>query len=116
MSWSDAASIVAVVGAALVAFWQLRRVQTQFPSRRVRDGVSIVDAAGDLLKEYRVEVKLLRDDVAALRVEQDRDEERIEALEESLRLYRRGVDILIAQLRRLGMTPEWTPPHDEPDS
>lgn len=116
MTWSDIAAVVAAVGGVLVAWWQLRRVQLAHPSQKVRDGVSIVQAAGDLLEDYRVEVKLLRSDIDAMRKDLGADRRRIESLEESLAIYRRGVDILVAQLRGLGVTPDWTPPHQGKES
>lgn len=114
--WTEIASIVGVLGAIAVAWYQVRKVQAQYPSRKVQDGVSLVDAAGKLLDDYRKEVKLLRDDVAALRAELGEDERKIETLREELRAmrrqmdnWRRGVSILIGQLRDAGLSPEWEP-------
>lgn len=45
----------------------------------------------------------------------DRHDREIKELKNELRWYRYGVAILIAQIRRLGVTPEWTPdmPRDD---
>jgi hypothetical protein len=51
--------------------------------------------------------------MAGIEAEQTKQRAEHERVLEELRWYRHGVSILIAQLRRLGVEPEWTPAQEK---
>lgn len=114
-------ALAGAVGAAAVIIPIIRTFRHS-PSRKVADDVSIVGAAETVIHNLTDVLDRNTGEITALRAELGYAEKRIDALEVEQRdlsvtliEYRRGVDILIAQLRRLGVTPDWTPPHDDPE-
>lgn len=122
----DGAAIAAVLGALggiIIGVGQIIKALRQYPSARKTDGMGILDGAEKLMRMYQEtlersqsDMDALRAMVDAMRAKMEEDEARIEALEDrlgevnrKLNYYRQGVGVLIAQLRRLGHTPEWEP-------
>ena len=132
-----AIAVIGSIGAVLVAVIQVSKTRRDFPSRKVQDGVSLVDASESVVDMYREalddvrkDVGVLRDLVTALRAELGAEERKTGLLEDAfaaeqertrdlesqvrsisvrLEAYRRGVGILIDQIRRMGHVPEWEP-------
>lgn len=111
--------IVAVVGgmfgiaAAGIPIWLTRR---RHPSQSVANTASIIDATGTAITLLRNEVRAYGETIDVLRGELERERQRTDALQAELQAvssvltqYRHGVDVLIRQLRRLGVTPDWHP-------
>lgn len=112
-------ALAGAAGAAAVVIPVVRTMR-RAPSKKVEDQVSIVGAAETVIQNLTTVLDRNTNEIKALRAELGSAERRIDTLEDeqrslghSLGEYRRGVDILIAQLRRLGVTPDWTPPHTE---
>lgn len=101
------------VAGALVPIWVTRK---RHPTRNVTNTSSIVDATATAVRLLREEVNAYRDETVALRAELAEEERRTDELSDELRQvttslaeYRRGVRVLITQLQRLGVTPDWQP-------
>lgn len=62
-----------------------------------------------IIGAYKTLFDLTKADNDAIRAEQEKARKQHEQVLEELAWYRRGVDILIGQIRRLGVEPEWRP-------
>ena len=109
-------ALAGAAGAAAVVIPVIRTLRRS-PSKKVEDQVSIVGAAETVIRNLTEVLDRNTVEIAALRSELGSAERRIDVLEDeqrglgrSLREYRRGVDILITQIRGLGVSPAWSPP------
>ena len=111
--WVALGTFAGALAGAVVALVQLWRTAHKYPSRSVRDGLSIVDASESLVGMYQESLDALRVEVRAMRVELGEDERRIKALEDQIARWYRGIRLLIRQIRDLGHEPAWEPDNDD---
>ena len=122
--WLEAGSIVVALLTGAAGLFQAWRVgqryegekqQLQAEARRLdaeagntvtETFLAIVRALRERMDEQDAEIDELRSDVRL------RDEQ-LDTLERQYRAMRRGVQILVRQIRDLGHEPLWTPPNDE---
>lgn len=108
-------ALASAAGAAAVIIPVWRTIRHS-PSRSVTDQVTIASAAEGVVKVYVEALNRHTDELAAMRAELGDAERRIDILEAnlhmtetSLAIFKHGVGVLIAQLQRLGHTPDWRP-------
>jgi hypothetical protein len=81
---------------------EAEKVLAEADSEEAQTMASIIGAYKTLYDE-------MKGDNAAIRAEQDKQRQQLDHALAELSWYRRGVDILIQQIRRLGVEPEWRP-------
>jgi soluble cytochrome b562 len=111
--------IIAIVGSVagiLGVVIPVVRIWRKSPSRSVTDQVTIASAAEGVIRVYvdaldrnTAETQAMRAELADAERRIDRLESNLHKAETSLAIFKHGVGILISQLRRLNVVPEWTP-------
>lgn len=115
--------LIALIGAisgVLAAAIPVIITNRRHPSRHVQDGASIVATAEgvvmllrDELKRLAARVDNLEDELHAEAVHTDALAREVDNLRRDNGRLARGVNMLIAQLRRLGHVPDWHPDGDD---
>lgn len=113
-------ALIGAVGGILAAAIPVYITNRRHPSRRVTDGSSIVEAAEGVVGILSKELKRLSERVDKLEEDLHAEEQHTDALASEVDQLRRdnslllrGVNLLIAQLRRLGHEPDWKPGTDD---
>jgi hypothetical protein len=81
---------------------EAEKVLAEADSEEAQTMATIIGAYKTLFDETKA-------DYAAVRAEQENQRRQYEQVLAELAWYRRGVEILIGQIRRLGVEPEWRP-------
>lgn len=104
--------ILALLGTVVGIYIQLRKL----PSERQSIDISASASAAEALRSYSDEIRKLRDEIAAVRLDVIRRDEIIAQRDRELKeqgdyiqSLLRGIERLIAQIRSLDHTPVWTP-------
>lgn len=79
--------------------------------RKAKKEVSKVDA--EAAKTYAEAADMTAKQNTELQRRIETVEEEVDKLEEEVKEYKKGTKILIAQMRRLDIVPEWTPPNGD---
>ena len=111
--WVAAISALGGVAAVLVPIVITKK---RHPTRNATNTSTIVDATARAVGLLRQEVEQYHKETVGLRKDLNQERIRVSAMQSEVQsmgrvldAYKRGTDILIAQLQRLGVEPEWNP-------